>query len=79
MHEGSHIKLSNFTLLADMYQSIQKVVGPAKLKEWMETANKKGVSDVIYTVKDILNWVEDRRIDQFIFDGAPGYLSLIHI
>ena len=73
LHEGSHIKLSNFTLLADMYKSIEKVVGPAKLKEWMDTANKKGVSDVIYTIKDILNWVEDRRIDQFIFDGAPGY------
>jgi hypothetical protein len=73
LHEGSHIKLSNFKLLADMYKSIEKVVGPAKLKEWMETANKKGVDDVIYTVKDILNWVEDRRIDQFIFDGAPGY------
>jgi hypothetical protein len=73
LHEGSHIKLSNFTLLADMYKSISKVVGPAKLKEWMDTANQKGVSDVIYTVKDILNWVEDRRIDQFIFDGAPGY------
>mgnify|MGYP000444895148 CR=1 FL=1 len=73
LHEGSHIKLSNFKLLGDMYKSIEKVVGPAKLKEWMETANKKGVSDVIYTIKDILNWVEDRRIDQFIFDGAPGY------
>jgi hypothetical protein len=73
LHEGSHIKLSNFKLLADMYQSIQKVVGPAKLKEWSETANAKGVSDIIYTIKDILNWVEDRRIDQFIFDGAPGY------
>ena len=73
LHEGSHIKLSNFKLLADMYKSIEKVVGPAKLKEWMDTANKKGVSDVIYTIKDILNWVEDRRIDQFIFDGAPGY------
>jgi hypothetical protein len=73
LHEGSHIKLSNFKLLADMYKSIEKVVGPAKLKEWLDTANKKGVSDVIYTVKDILNWVEDRRIDQFIFDGAPGY------
>jgi hypothetical protein len=73
LHEGSHIKLSNFKLLQDMYQSIQKVVGPAKLKEWSETANAKGVSDIIYTIKDILNWVEDRRIDQFIFDGAPGY------
>ena len=73
LHEGSHIKLSNFTLLENMYKSIEKVVGPAKLKEWSETANAKGVSDIIYTIKDILNWVEDRRIDQFIFDGAPGY------
>ena len=73
LHEGSHIKLSNFTLLQDMYKSIEKAVGPAKLKEWMDIANQKGVSDVIYTIKDILNWVEDRRIDQFIFDGAPGY------
>jgi hypothetical protein len=73
LHEGSHIKLSNFKLLSDMYKSIEKVVGPAKVKEWVETANKKGISDVIYTVKDILNWVEDRRIDQFIFDSAPGY------
>jgi hypothetical protein len=73
LHEGSHIKLSNFELLSDMYKSIQKVVGPAKLQEWSEIANQKGVSDIIYTIKDILNWVEDRRIDQFIFDGAPGY------
>ena len=73
LHEGSHIKLSNFTLLEDMYRSIEKTVGPAKLKEWMEIAKQKNVNDVIYTIKDILNWVEDRRIDQFIFDGAPGY------
>ena len=73
LHEGSHIKLSNFELLSDMHKSIQKVVGQAKLKEWSKTANAKGVSDIIYTIKDILNWVEDRRIDQFIFDGAPGY------
>jgi hypothetical protein len=73
LHEGSHIKLSNFDLLSNMMKSIEKVVGPAKLKEWSETAAKKGVNDLIYTIKDILNWVEDRRIDQFIFDGAPGY------
>ena len=56
-----------------MYKSIEKVVGPAKLKEWVATANTKNIEDIIYTIKDILNWVEDRRIDQFIFDGAPGY------
>lgn len=73
LHEGSHIKLSNFKLLGDMYKSIEKTIGPAKLKEWAATANSKGINDILYTIKDILNWVEDRRIDQFIFDGAPGY------
>ena len=73
LHEGSHIKLSNFKLLGDMYKSIEKVVGPAKLKEWVATANKKNIDDVIYTIKDILNWVEDRRIDNYIFKSAPGY------
>ena len=73
LHEGSHIKLSNFELLSDMYKSIAKVVGQEKLREWSETASKKHINDILYTIKDILNWVEDRRIDQFIFDGAPGY------
>jgi len=74
LHEGSHIKLSNFTLLQDLDKSITKVVGSPKLKEWNETAQKKNLPDSIaYIIKDILNWVEDRRIDQFIFDSAPGY------
>lgn len=26
-----------------------------------------------YNLKDILNWVEDRRIDRYVYDNAPGY------
>lgn len=29
-------------------------------------------------VKDILNWIEDRRIDQYIFSTSPGYRAYYH-
>jgi len=36
-------------------------------------AIKKGVYNVTSVIKDIWNVVEDRRIDRFVFDSAPGY------
>ena len=65
LHEGSHIKLSNFNLLHDIYNLV-----PQHIKEG---AIKKGVHNVISVIKDIWNVVEDRRIDRFVFDSAPGY------
>ena len=29
-------------------------------------------------IKDILNWIEDRRIDQYIFSTSPGYRAYYH-
>ncbi len=34
--------------------------------------------EVISTIKSILNYVEDRRIDSFIFRTSPGYKSYYH-
>ena len=65
LHEGSHIKLSDFKLLNEVYSLVPKSI--------VDSAIKKGVIHPISTVKDIWNWVEDRRIDQFVFDSAPGY------
>ena len=65
LHEGSHIKLSDFKLLNDIYNLIPNYV--------TEGAIKKGVYNSIQVVKDIWNVVEDRRIDQYVFDSAPGY------
>src|SRR6056300_403425 len=64
-HEGSHIKLSDFNLLSDIYNLIPQYV--------KDGAIKKGVNNPIGIVKDIWNVVEDRRIDKFVFDSAPGY------
>jgi len=65
LHEGSHIKLSDFNLLSDIYNLV-----PDYIKEG---AIKKGFNSTISTIKDLWNYVEDRRIDNFVYKSAPGY------
>jgi len=65
LHEGSHIKLSDFNLLSDIYNLIPQYI--------KDGAIKKGIYSPIGVIKDIWNVVEDRRIDKFVFDSAPGY------
>jgi hypothetical protein len=65
LHEGSHIKLSDFQLLNDLYNLIPTHI--------TEGAIKKGITNSQSIIKDLWNYVEDRRIDQFVFNQAPGY------
>ena len=65
LHEGSHIKLSDFNLLSDIYDLV-----PTHVKDG---AIKKGINNPIHVVKNLWNYVEDRRIDNFVFKSAPGY------
>jgi len=69
LHEGSHIKLSNFKALQNLASEINKITNYGELDA---LCARKDVS-FLRTIKDILNWVEDRRIDQFIYNSAPGY------
>ena len=74
LHEGSHIKLSDFDFLkelADGYIVNEEV----KIKGY-----KKGYSEneVLVHLKNLLNYVEDRRIDYFIFKNSPGYKGYYH-
>lgn len=73
LHEGSHIKLSNFDLLRDLDMAIIKIIGNEEYKRLKEVSAEKGLINFTYIIKDILNYVEDRRIDNFIFKSAPGY------
>jgi hypothetical protein len=73
LHEGSHIKLSNFDLLRDLDIAIHRIVGAEEYKRYDEVSKTKGVTYFIGVVKDLLNYVEDRRIDNFIYKSAPGY------
>ena len=65
LHEGSHIKLSDFKLLQDIYNLV-----PTHIKDG---AIKKGINNPIEVIKNLWNYVEDRRIDNFVFKSAPGY------
>ena len=72
LHEGSHIKMSDFNLLRHLENSI-----PQELYELAEKINVDRYT-VITTIKSILNYVEDRRIDSFIFRTSPGYKNYYH-
>lgn len=67
LHEGSHIVLSDFRLVADIWQNVPRNI--------YNVAETKGFSksDVAGFTKVILNIIEDRYIDNFVYTTAPGY------
>ena len=72
LHEGSHCLLSDFDLL----KSIFGYNGDTNIKslfafEFTKEMQSKGLDKHI--LKDLVNIIEDRRIDKFIYDTAPGY------
>jgi hypothetical protein len=69
LHEGSHIKLSDFKLLQSLSTEIFNLSDYGKLSEICKLA---GI-DFVSSIKDVLNWVEDRRIDNYIYQTSPGY------
>ena len=72
LHEGSHIKLSDFDFLKGLEHQIPQ--------EYFNKAEAKGYQrhEVVSMVKDLLNYVEDRRIDYFVFTHSPGYKGYYH-
>ena len=75
LHEGSHIKLTDFDVLKDLDTHINK-----HDEMCIEYAKKYGyeerwqaVGDIKSKVADLLNIVEDRRIDHYVYTTAPGY------
>ena len=72
LHEGSHIKLSNFDFLRNIENAI-----PAEYYKRGEVFGWDRY-EVISKVKDLLNYVEDRRIDYFVFTNSPGYKGYYH-
>ena len=81
LHEGSHCKLTNFDTLVNLNNgtkipdNIKSMIlkkyfahlDDAEDKAWMVTNYIAG------HVGGLLNYVEDRRIDNFIYQSAPGY------
>ena len=69
LHEASHIKLTDFQILYDLFNDKIQIVKD------LEAKHKRMCKDL---VKEMLNWIEDRRIDHYIFSTSPGYKAYYH-
>ena len=74
LHEGSHIKLSDFDFLKNLEMNVPQ--------EYFEKSEvyfpNEDKYDVLQKLKNLLNYVEDRRIDYFVFSNSPGYKGYYH-
>lgn len=70
LHEGSHIAFTNFKLLDGCY------IGSSFHSHIAMRGGDPDMNMVesdIMKVKDLFNWIEDRRIDYHVYTNAPGY------
>ena len=72
LHEGSHILLSDFHFLRQLR--------PNTPRELIMIGEDLGFTEgqVIGHLKNMLNYVEDRRIDYYVFSTSPGYKGYYH-
>jgi hypothetical protein len=68
LHEGSHVKLTDF---GHLRRGLDKYI----TSKTFLLGQRKGlvIYDVMDLVKNMLNVVEDRRIDRYVITNAPGY------
>lgn len=73
LHEGSHIAYTNFNLL----KSKDGMISSSKLAHFVRMQgldpDMNMTEEDFMSIKDLLNWIEDRRIDYKIYTNAPGY------
>lgn len=67
LHEGAHILLTDFDIIKDMWANI-----PSSL---FNLSDNKGIRRASFEkfLHSIWNIVEDRYIDNYVFNRAPGY------
>ena len=81
LHEGSHIKLTDFDSLDTINNHIDLVVGNHFIEDLMEKHSKDTYTTKSYIsgiVKNLLNVIEDRRIDYYVYSTSPGYKGYYH-
>lgn len=71
LHEGSHIALTNFDVIKDCNKIGSAFHKYVTMKGCDPDLNM--TRHELFMIKDLLNWVEDRRIDYHIYTTAPGY------
>jgi len=72
LHEASHIKLTDFDVLTLLVNDT-KASFPEIYKDIYDVEGGFTDDTKLMVIKDLLNYIEDRRIDLYMFKNAPGY------
>ena len=77
LHEGSHIALTDFDIFKNpsgghAYSLSQTQLAERVMMRGLDPDMQMTDEDFAI-IKDLLNWIEDRRIDFHIYTTAPGY------
>ena len=65
LHEGSHIAFSDFNIFADV-------------RNWHEIGGFELTPERMTFLRNMINYIEDRRIDSIVFKSSPGYKGYYH-
>jgi len=71
LHEGSHIVMTDFGMLKGGILANTPMAQIVRMNGLDPDMTMQHRDFVI--IKDLLNWIEDRRIDFYIYTSAPGY------
>lgn len=66
LHEASHIKLTDFSLLPNLFDRIEKL-------GLMTDELRENLLEHRVEFRGLLNYIEDRRIDRYVYTTSPGY------
>ena len=71
LHEGSHIAFTDFDIIKDCNKIGSHFHSFVTMQGCDPDLNM--TLEQLMIIKDLLNWVEDRRIDYRVYTTAPGY------
>lgn len=72
LHEGSHIAFTDFSLFQGG-NSLSNTRFANRIRMKGLDPNMDMTDSEFAIIKDLLNWIEDRRIDFKVYTNAPGY------
>ena len=67
LHEGSHIAYSDF----EVFKEVRNLT---KIRNWDLTSHPERME----FLRSMINYIEDRRIDNIVFKSSPGYKGYYH-
>lgn len=73
LHEASHILLSDMSIIQNWQKSNSKF--QSMLQYRINTIDYDLKLVDVETIFSLVNWIEDRRIDRYVQDNAPGYIG----